>query len=210
MSESVPVTHLVEPEAINTYAIMRASQMRLRGEEVTPYEQVPRDIHYPDMPPSFGHENPEAYTDRLLGRHGNSPYDHHRLRQCSIGYHNECSERHGMIVPGDCECPCHVERAEGPQAGVTMTDAAARLGRLYFLPSHTAKIVMATVRTMVLMRATLGETPDDSEEPPDYLPFEKVKDLIAGARPHHSRPGDWFTVDVLRLGGLDKFVKDMP
>lgn len=188
------------------------AQGKLPGGPTTPPADVERGAHYPDVPPMLPGESASEYTDRLTGADGTGrrPYDHERYRQCSIGYHNECSERRETVVSGGCECPCHVDRNEGPQAGVTMTDEAATLGRLYFLPSHTAKIVMATVRNMVLMRATLGATPDDSEEPPDHMPFEKVKDLIAEARPHYSRPGDWFTVDVLKVGKLDKFVAGMP
>ena len=30
-----------------------------------------------------------------------------RNRQCSIGYHEECSDRSGINHNGDCDCPCH-------------------------------------------------------------------------------------------------------
>lgn len=188
------------------------AQGKLPGGLKPPPVDVERGIHYPDVPQTLPGESAEQYTDRLTGADGTGrrPYDHERHRQCSIGYHNECSERLETIVSGGCECPCHIDRDEGPQAGIAMTDAAARLGRLYYLPSQTARIVMATVRSTVLMRAILAETQDESEEPPDYLSFEKVKDVIADARPHYSRPGDWFTVDALRLGGLDKYVQGMP
>ena len=47
------------------------------------------------------------YTNRLTGADGTGrrPYDHVRFRQCSIGYHGECSQR-GNPLP-ECECPCH-------------------------------------------------------------------------------------------------------
>lgn len=67
---------------------------------------------YPEMPPGLPDETDEQYTDRLTGadRTDRIPYDHVRNRQCSIGYHDECSERH--IVEADarrCQCPCHSE-----------------------------------------------------------------------------------------------------
>lgn len=30
-----------------------------------------------------------------------------RNRQCSIGWHEECSDRSGINWNGDCNCPCH-------------------------------------------------------------------------------------------------------
>lgn len=30
-----------------------------------------------------------------------------RLRQCSIGWHEECSDRSGINHEGRCSCPCH-------------------------------------------------------------------------------------------------------
>lgn len=188
------------------------AQGKLPGGPQVPAADVERGIHYPDVPPMLDGEDSGPYTDRLTGADGTGrrPYDHDRNRQCSIGYHNECSERHEVMVAGSCQCPCHIDLREGPQAGVTMTDEAATLGRLYYLPSHTAKIVMGTVRRWVEMRAAIVTTPDDSEEPPNYLSFEEVKDLIEQVRPHYSRPGDWFTVDVLKIAKLDKFVKGMP
>lgn len=176
------------------------AQGKLPGGPKAPLADVERGIHYPDVPPVLPGEDAGQYTDRLTGADGTGrrPYDHDRNRQCSIGYHNECSERHEMIVSGGCQCPCHVDRNEGPQAGITMTEAAARLGRLYFLPAQTAKIVMGAVRVAV--------------EPPAQAPvdFEAVKDVIEGIRPHYSRPGDLFTVDVLKIAELDALVRGIP
>lgn len=64
---------------------------------------------YPNQPPMLDGETPDEYTNRLTGadRSGRRPYDHSRNRQCSIGYHEECSDRHNN---GECGCPCHEER----------------------------------------------------------------------------------------------------
>lgn len=61
--------------------------------------------HYPDMPPALDGETDDQYTNRLTGADGTgrSPYDHTRNRQCSIGWHTECSDPAGAT----CECPCH-------------------------------------------------------------------------------------------------------
>ena len=57
------------------------------------------------MTESLPGETDAQYTDRLTGadKTGRRPYAEHRLRQCSIGYHDECSDPTGEI----CECPCH-------------------------------------------------------------------------------------------------------
>lgn len=66
--------------------------------------------HYPNMPPLLDNESSDHYSDRLIGCYGDDqmPYDHVRNRQCSIGWHNECSERG---IPDSehrrCQCPCH-------------------------------------------------------------------------------------------------------
>lgn len=60
---------------------------------------------YPDMPPMLDGEDSNRYTNRLLGAYGDEmrPYDHHRNRQCSTGWHEECSDPAGE----QCKCPCH-------------------------------------------------------------------------------------------------------
>lgn len=64
---------------------------------------------YPKGPPMLPGEDADAYTNRLTGADGTNrrPYDHARNRQCSIGWHEECSDPSGE----SCECPCH---REGP------------------------------------------------------------------------------------------------
>lgn len=65
--------------------------------------------HYPEMPPSLSGETDAQYTDRLTGadKTDRVPYDHTRYRQCSIGWHQSCSDPNGH----SCECPCHQARA---------------------------------------------------------------------------------------------------
>lgn len=38
-----------------------------------------------------------------VGKTGRVPYNHVRNRQCSIGYHDECTDPNGQR----CKCPCH-------------------------------------------------------------------------------------------------------
>ena len=68
-----------------------------------------RARYFPQMPPDLPGEDNDAYTNRLTGALGEDrrPYDHPRNRQCSIGYHGECSNPSGRV----CKCPCHT--AEG-------------------------------------------------------------------------------------------------
>jgi hypothetical protein len=67
--------------------------------------KVERGRWYPTMPPMLDGETIEQYTDRLTGADGTNrvPYDHHRNRQCRIGWHQECSDPQGVT----CKCPCH-------------------------------------------------------------------------------------------------------
>lgn len=67
--------------------------------------EVERGPWFPGMPPALSGETSSRYTDRLTGADGTGrrPYDHHRRRQCSLGYHDTCSDPAGE----DCECPCH-------------------------------------------------------------------------------------------------------
>jgi len=66
---------------------------------------VRRATYYPKMPPMLPGEALDAYTDRLTGadKTDRRPYNHYRNRQCSIGYHRECTDPSGER----CKCPCH-------------------------------------------------------------------------------------------------------
>lgn len=66
---------------------------------------VARGRYYPEMPPYLPDESPEHYSDRLCWVYGADqvPYDHRRNRQCSLGWHEECTDPAGEV----CECPCH-------------------------------------------------------------------------------------------------------
>jgi hypothetical protein len=70
---------------------------------------IERGRWFPQMPPHLDGETSDAYTNRLTGadRTNRIPYDHDRNRQCSIGWHGECSDPRGVA----CQCPCHT--AEG-------------------------------------------------------------------------------------------------
>jgi hypothetical protein len=72
--------------------------------------EIIRARWFPGMPPMLPGEGTDAYTDRLTGadRTGRVPYDHQRNRQCSIGYHDECSDPAGE----SCQCPCHAPGGE--------------------------------------------------------------------------------------------------
>lgn len=93
---------------------------------------------YPDMPPRQDGEDDDAYTNRLLGVGGEYPFDHKRGRQCSIGYHNECSNRsNAPHVPGVtdvCECPHHEEVRNAVRL-VAEWNAAHPIGTQVTIPS---------------------------------------------------------------------------
>lgn len=79
---------------------------RLLDADTPRVAEATRGAWYPDLPPALDDEDANSYTDRLTGadRTGRSPYNHRRNRQCSIGYHDECSDSLGL----QCECPCHL------------------------------------------------------------------------------------------------------
>ena len=46
-------------------------------------------------------------TDDATDRHATEGAAKGRNRQCSIGWHEECSDGSGINHNGDCACPCH-------------------------------------------------------------------------------------------------------
>jgi len=65
---------------------------------------VKRGRWYPEMPLPIPGETTSLYSERLIRNDEKyGPYDHYRFRQCSIGYHDECSNPSGS----SCQCPCH-------------------------------------------------------------------------------------------------------
>lgn len=87
--------------------------------------------HNLTMPPMLPAETLEQYTDRLTGADGGTPpYPEHRNRQCSIGYHDECTD-----TKGKCKCPCHYPT--GANAEVICADLVQLLREGYevhFMP----------------------------------------------------------------------------
>jgi hypothetical protein len=100
-----------------------------------------RGTWYPTPPPSLPGETDDAYTDRLTGADGTGrePYNHRRNRQCSIGYHTECSDPAGTT----CKCPHHADTGPDTEPAHVVVDAADILAGLWYLPTTTAQWVMA-------------------------------------------------------------------
>jgi hypothetical protein len=84
---------------------------------------VERGRFFPDMPPGLPDETDTQYTNRLTGYSGRAliPYDHRRFRECSIGFHDTCSQRATPSADRRCQCPCHADAD-------TIATAAQRLG----------------------------------------------------------------------------------
>lgn len=112
-------------------------------------DEVVKGRWYPNQPPKLPGENGDQYTDRLTGadRTNRRPYDHHRNRQCSIGWHEECSDRAGY-GNGECECPHHEVMREAHELAaqwnrlhpvgtrVTMPDAPSEPETVTTSPAH--------------------------------------------------------------------------
>jgi hypothetical protein len=133
---------------------------------------------YPSPAPALPGEGGDQYTDRLTGAAGDGhPYDHPRNRQCSIGYHQECSARVRLLpdigmtlgmwiaaqraasrpAGGACRCPCHTDVATlldlPDPLDRAVNAAASKLAGLYSLPPVTG------LRVMLMAAAAAGGTP---------------------------------------------------
>lgn len=146
---------------------------------------------YPSPAPALDGEDSDTYSDRLIGVHGEDqrPYDHPRNRQCSIGWHTECSERRSL-VPKNCRCPCHQDvlttstALPAPDAlPGPVREAASRLAGLYGLPAVTAHKVM-------LIASRLGGTPDEG------LLRERIAEVYG---PQEGQEAAWFVTDVAKV-----------
>jgi hypothetical protein len=105
-------------------------------------QEVQRGLWYPNMPPRLDGEDNDAYTNRLTGADGTNryPYTHQRNRQCSIGYHDECSDRTNS---GQCECPCHEWKREANER-VSSWNATYPVGTVVTFPSSAGEPPVAT------------------------------------------------------------------
>jgi hypothetical protein len=142
---------------------------------------VTKSRWYPSPAPCLEGEDDDTYTNRLIGALGDGlrPYDHARNRQCSIGYHTECSCWRGGT---GCECPCHEDPAPGALR-ISLTLGAARLAALYDLPEATG------LRVMALTSDAAGGGPDPSRE--------DVAEKLNGA--YRCEQGGHFITDVLAV-----------
>lgn len=85
--------------------------------------------------PRWRDETMEAWTDRLLMNHSRT---HGTYRQCSIGWHDECSQRH-LGAEAECNCICHAPEVamytvEGHAVGGTVMVTRAEEGRRFWPP----------------------------------------------------------------------------
>lgn len=136
---------------------------------------------YPAPPPRLpGDGDGDGYTNRLTGADmkNNRPYDHSRNRQCSIGWHSECTDPAGR----SCECPCHKD-VDVPDVLLSpIARAAADLvAEMYDVPGKTGRRVMAATVSFV--------TPDAEISDPDAL-----RAVLAGA--YGSQVTTWFVTDI--------------
>jgi len=122
----------------------------------TPTEQIQRGRWYPNRPPALPGESDDQYTDRLTGADGTnrSPYDHRRNRQCSIGWHAECSDPDGET----CECPCHPEQINADRL-VDQWNQANPPGTRVHLPA-----VPEEPATETLSAAYVGDHPGHADD----------------------------------------------
>lgn len=102
-------------------------------------------VHYPQMPTQLPNETDMDYTGRLLGVDGHeSPYDHRRNRQCSIGWHSECSDPAGE----SCECPHH--RDQRVAAGLPHVTATIRAAMREGIGEHLGTGVIEASADVVI------------------------------------------------------------
>jgi hypothetical protein len=103
--DAVDLGLLTSNDAAGTVTATGKKLLELHADRV----RVTKSTWYPDMPLPLPYETTTQYTDRLTGadKTDRVPYDHRRNRQCSIGWHHECSDPRGA----SCECPCHTADA---------------------------------------------------------------------------------------------------
>lgn len=106
-----------------------------------------RGTWYPTPPPSLPGETDDTYTNRLLDPN-RAPYNHSRKRQCSLGYHTECSDQAGAT----CQCPHHADTVPDAEPAPVVVDGADVLAHLWYLPTTTAQRVMAETHTIAINR----------------------------------------------------------
>ncbi len=150
---------------------------------------VQRGRWYPSPAPALDGEE-DGYTDRLTGADGTNrqPYDHPRNRQCSIGWHMECSDPAGK----SCKCPCHEDRkypvGVRAETGPELDAAAAKIAELYGLPARSGVRVMLATRAALDYATTADGSPDA---------HEALRDLIKAA--YGSELTDGFLIDAVNL-----------
>jgi len=88
--------------------------------------RVEMEALYPRTPG----ETPEVWTGRVLSH----SREHKVNRQCSIGYHEECSDPQGF----DCQCLCHTDAVvftvEGHPKGEGQVISRSEVGKLNWPP----------------------------------------------------------------------------
>lgn len=121
--------------------------------------EVVKGKWYPAPVPSLPEESDVDYTNRMLGLAGKeSPYDHIRYRECSLGYHRSCTQRavlglrnaftdNKLSYTGKCQCPCHFDDYS-LVAEESLREAVQILSECYDLPNRTGWHIMHTVDLM--------------------------------------------------------------
>lgn len=84
--------------------------------------------------PYRDNETPSAWTNRVLSHAS----EHGTYRQCSIGWHDECTQR-DMGDEAECMCLCHAEDAtlysvEGHSEDGKLVVTRAEEGKLFWPP----------------------------------------------------------------------------
>jgi len=130
---------------------------------------VTRARWFPSQPPMLAGEDIDAYTGRLTGCQGPElvPYDHPRNRQCSIGYHGECSERREPLAASQaelaaasgrsCQCPCHTEAG---RAQLRVDELEELVAALWFWPGGGRGGRMRPEGQRVAVQAILAAHPE--------------------------------------------------
>lgn len=153
-----------------------------------------------------------AYTDRLLAHAG----AYGTYRQCSIGWHDECSQRH-LGADGECRCICHDPDAsyytvEGHAEGGTVTVTRVEAGKHHWPPvpgepaTAWAVWVFGTSPEDASAKAKTmrGTTPAASEaEPEPEKPSEALQAACRHVLGHHHLEGGYppggFTAQLIDL-----------
>lgn len=168
-------------------------------------------VNLTEMYPIRPDETAEAWTDRILSH----ATEHGTYRQCSLGWHEECSQRQ-LGADADCKCICHEPKAcyytvEGHAEGGTVTVTRVEAGKHHWPPvpgepdTAWAAWIVATSPEDASAKAKAMKEPEPTPEPEPEAdkPSHALQEACRHVLGHHHLEGGYlpggFTAQLIDL-----------